>query len=566
MVYGAAAGVCNATLGVAANCQEMRGGVYDITKSSTWRNELQRPLDLNAQLGRVGVGQYGFDTVGLGYSNSSGTTLQNQIVAAIVSNDYWFGSLGLGFQPTNFTGYDDPQPSFTETLFNQGRISSRSWSYTAGANYRLKSVFGSLVFGGYDESRFTHNNVTFNMAGDNLRDLIVTIRSISTGGTTISDTPEFAYIDSSVPELWLPPAVCDAFAREFSLQLDEDSGYYLVNESMHSALSERQPEIIITLADQKEGDVNETVEIVLPYGAFDLNISAPLLPNETSYYFPIRRATGSQYVLGRTFLQEAYVTAHYGDRVFNVSQCVFEERLRSRIIALPERLPTYSNEDGGDVNAPDDSGSGTSSKKLNAGAIAGIVIGVLAAVTLLALLVFCVRRRKRRSTKHPDAVEIDPGRRIEPPDENRKWVSEHGEQASSFTNEVEGRERFELDGQPFMRPAELAGTAVSPSALEKNHHTSPLDTTRISSSDEKDFAGDEVEGRSPTSFTGSEREERLDVVGRGMEPGRTLNTKPSLTVSSPGSTIPDGEGTTGWTPTTPVHRSGTAGSRFREGF
>lgn len=59
VVYGSAAGVCNATAGVTTDCQDDRGGVFDVTKSSSWVAEKQRPLDLNADLGYAGVGQYG---------------------------------------------------------------------------------------------------------------------------------------------------------------------------------------------------------------------------------------------------------------------------------------------------------------------------------------------------------------------------------------------------------------------------------------------------------------------------------------------------------------------------
>jgi len=73
----------------------------------------------------------GFDTVELGYTNSNGPTLTHQIMCAIFSDTFWFGVLGLGFQPTNFSGYGDPQASFSDTLSANGLISSLSWSYTA---------------------------------------------------------------------------------------------------------------------------------------------------------------------------------------------------------------------------------------------------------------------------------------------------------------------------------------------------------------------------------------------------------------------------------------------------
>lgn len=279
----------------------------------------------------------GLDTVGLGYTNSTGVTLPHQVVAEIASDYWWFGALGLGFQPTNFSGYGNPQASFSDTLYSNGSISSMSWSYTAGAYYRLKSVFGSLIFGGYDASRFTPNDVIFTMTGDNLKDIVVTIQSItsttSSGNTTLMSTPEFAFIDSAVPELWLPATVCQEFEKAFGLTLDSASGLYLLNASAHANLLQLNPNITITLANQKSG--GPTVDLVLPYSAFDLNVTSPVLHNSTSYYFPLKPTPDDALnTLGRTFLQEVYVTAHYNSRTFNVSQCIFSDTSSPSILAL----------------------------------------------------------------------------------------------------------------------------------------------------------------------------------------------------------------------------------------
>jgi hypothetical protein len=94
-------------------------------------------------------------------------------VAETQPDTFWFGILGLGFQPTNFSDYVNPQVSFSDTLVSNDSISSMSWSYTAGAYYRLKGIFGSLIFGGYDASRFTPNDLVFTMTGGNLRDIVL---------------------------------------------------------------------------------------------------------------------------------------------------------------------------------------------------------------------------------------------------------------------------------------------------------------------------------------------------------------------------------------------------------
>ena len=144
------------------------------------------------------------------------------------------------------------------------------------------------------------------MADDLTRDLVVGLQSIgysgSTSTTLLSDAIDI-FIDSTDPNLWLPKEVCDAFEEAFDLELDSDSGLYLVNETHRNNLLDTDAEVTFRLSDDKSG--GNTVSITLPYAAFDLKAQNPLVQNE-SYYFPLKRAENStQYTLGRVFLQEA---------------------------------------------------------------------------------------------------------------------------------------------------------------------------------------------------------------------------------------------------------------------
>jgi hypothetical protein len=172
----------------------------------------------------------------------------------------------------------------------------------------LKQVYGQLIFSGYDTSRFQENPVSFTMADDVTRDLVVALQSISYSGstsTTLLSNPIDIYIDSTDPNLWLPAEACDAFEKAFGLTLDSQTGLYLVNETHRNRLLDSNAQVSFRLSDVKSG--GDTVTIVLPYAAFDLTAENPLVEN-TSHYFPLKRAnSSSQYTLGRTFLQEACV-------------------------------------------------------------------------------------------------------------------------------------------------------------------------------------------------------------------------------------------------------------------
>ena len=162
------------------------------------------------------------------------------------------------------------------------------------------------IFGGYDTSRFTSNSVSFTLAQDVTRDIVVALQSISYSGTvqtSLLSSPILIFIDSTETNLWLPESACQQFVSAFGLTLDNTTGLYLVNESHHQTLLTENAQVSFGLSDSLSG--GEVVHIVLPYSAFGLKAEYPMVTN-SSNYFPLKKAANdTQYTLGRTFLQEA---------------------------------------------------------------------------------------------------------------------------------------------------------------------------------------------------------------------------------------------------------------------
>lgn len=169
-------------------------------------------------------------------------------------------------------------------------------------------MLGSLTLGGYDESRFTPNDLSFSFAPDNSRDLVLGIQSIVSTRPNGTDKPLLtagilAYVDSTVPEIWLPIEACQAFEEAFGLVYDEESKLYPVNDTLHDALIAQNASITFVLGQLQTG--GKTINITLPYASFDLQATPPFVKKKTKY-FPLQRAQNdTQYTLGRTFLQEA---------------------------------------------------------------------------------------------------------------------------------------------------------------------------------------------------------------------------------------------------------------------
>ena len=168
-----------------------------------------------------------------------------------------------------------------------------------------------MTFGGYDQSRFIPNNISFSLASDISRDLVVGLQSItstSLNGSVMQQKsllpkPVLIFIDSTTPFTYLPLDACKRFEETFGVSWNETAGMYWVNDTLHEQLLSLNVNVTFTIGDTTAGGA--TVQIDLPYASFDLEVKYPFALN-TMRYFPLQRAVDdSQYTLGRAFLQEA---------------------------------------------------------------------------------------------------------------------------------------------------------------------------------------------------------------------------------------------------------------------
>lgn len=258
---------------------------------------------------------------------------------------------------------------------------------------------GSLVLGGYDAGASEGSGVSVS----NVANLALTVnaRSIVLSNTlqgTVSVTHDLLSLpmalDSTVSQLWLPQVVCDELEASLGLTYDPSTELYLVNSTAHAKLVELAPTIAFTLAS--DGTSNDTTTIVLPYAAFDLQASPPLY-NTTIDYFPLRRAS-KRSVLGRAFLQEAYLVVDWDRSNFTISPASQRSNRTRDIVAI---FPPLENK---------------SSTALSTGAIVGIVIGAVIVLVIPIAFLWWKRRRPRERPK-----EEVPTNTTQPPSE---WPQE----------------------------------------------------------------------------------------------------------------------------------------------
>lgn len=259
-------------------------------------------------------------------------------------------------------------------------------------------VLGSLTLGGFDSARITagRNLTSALQANDN--SVVVGIGAITLANalapiTTLQSIENnfTALIDTTFPYTYLPTYVCQQLEQAFGLQWDAAHEMYLISDTTHQQLLKNKPSIMFTLSASLPQPT--ALNITVPYAAFDLTAAYPIFPNGTNY-FPLRRANSSaQLILGRGFMQEAYLFVDYEMSQFTITQAAFPASGSQNIVTM-------------DHSAAAGSASSLNSNGLSVGAIAGIAVGSSIGIVLFCTLVWVSMRARnaKRQRRREDGV------------------------------------------------------------------------------------------------------------------------------------------------------------------
>ncbi|KAF2398814.1 acid protease [Trichodelitschia bisporula] len=448
---------CPANLSQTLNCPELRGGLYNSSASLSWVATTIYKTD-NVQF--VGayykdvVARQGFETVSFGYPSTSNPEVKHSVVG-MYSHLYFsqLGLLGLDPKPTNWSdmsGMLSPQPSLMELLVRDKKIQARGFGYAAGAYHR--SAYGNLVLGGYDKALFKDSKTRFPFWQDVETPLKAYLKQITVatdenaGPGTVSVLDQTANplptrIDSTQSFLYLPSGICDQIAKAFGLKWDPLSRYYLINSTIDARLKAREAYMSFNLASSQSWGTNVTIKV--PYAALSHKLTWPLMDDPTPYFPILPASSPDQYMLGRAFLQEAYLVANYERKEFSLHPMIWPQPENSQVVSLPTGPGTSTSE-------PTPTGLGK-------GAMVGVIItSIVVFLALLSVVLWLVRRRRQKQQKKIPTPPPSPPRSPTPdPDLEAKSPSSPTSPTSKIM-ELDSAVVHESDSTPLSPRQELA--------------------------------------------------------------------------------------------------------------
>ncbi|KXJ91694.1 aspartic peptidase domain-containing protein, partial [Microdochium bolleyi] len=186
-------------------------------------------------------------------------------------------------------------------------------------------VKGSFYFGGYDQNRIVGDVLT----GDgstrstlSLKDIAIDVLDgqspwnftslgglLAAGNSSISSGGIDVMVDGCSPYLSFPKSTCDSLAKHLPLQYNEKLGLYTwkTGDVKYSQIVSSASALRFTFL---AGSNTKNISISVPFRHLNLTLQQPLVSTDTPY-FPC--FTGSdRYVLGRAFLQDAFLGANWG--------------------------------------------------------------------------------------------------------------------------------------------------------------------------------------------------------------------------------------------------------------
>ena len=233
-----------------------------------------------------------------------------------------------------------------------------------------------------------------------------------------------AIVDSSTPYLWLPTEICDRFAVALNLTWREDLGVYVFSDGAQYTRYQSDTTLSFTFslssyqnADNFGQPLNTpgVVNITIPSTAFAQLLRYPFKNviqfGETSIpYFPLKRSTkegnNNQYIIGRVFMQEAYMITSYDRGSYSLHQALFPDNARTNYSLEAITRPA-------DSPYPKFSSEPEPSHGLSTGQIAGIVLSTFISGSILALLLwFCLIRKRKAKPQNETAAQEEENKEV----------------------------------------------------------------------------------------------------------------------------------------------------------
>ncbi|KAJ4406468.1 hypothetical protein N0V85_004519 [Neurospora sp. IMI 360204] len=431
-------------------CVDARGGVFDHHISETWQTLGAGAYELG--MNHIGVqrnGDYGLDTVAfVDTMASSATSIDGVLIAAVNATEYYQGYIGLGVTQGSI-GSNVTNPLITQLAEVDGMIPSHSYGYTAGAYYR-------------DTTRNSIADPNDRAPTVRLRGLTAQVPSLdkapgnwtSTSQTFVAMNDSItAMIDSSTPFLWLPTEICERIASALDLVWREDLGVYVFADGGSQYLkykhmkSTEELSFTFTVSSYDNSDnfgyplnMPGVVNITIPPAAFAQVLRYPwknvIKFNESSIpYFPLTRSTNetnnNQYIIGRVFMQEAYIITKYDKATFSIHQALFPDNsATNHSLQAIERPPNSPYPEGPPVKS--------TKKPLGVGQTVAIVVSAFAAGSVIGLISFLCCRRKSKAKKNQARKQLDNGTEEVAPVHDEPAQSPVGRMLSMFV----GRRRL----------------------------------------------------------------------------------------------------------------------------
>ncbi|KAH6681016.1 aspartic peptidase domain-containing protein [Plectosphaerella plurivora] len=368
------------------------------------------------------------------------------------------GCLGLGGfgsvnQTFGLTGGSSINASLIPGhLWESGRVSSNSFGMHFGSAVSGSSVAGSLQWGGYDKSRVlgdvltTHNSDGELFARARLTGLSLEVAdgvspfnaSEATEDNLLGSNNQVDVdLDGCSPYLTFSKATCDRIAEHLPVTYDQDLGLYLWDTSspQYPRVVSSASSLAFTIESPKpEGD-KDTITVRVPFAHLNLTLSAPLKSTPTPYFpcFTGGRAGADAAVLGRAFLQDAFLGANWATKTWWLAQAPGPRLGNRDVEEIAQSDVTISGSDQawaeswrgtwtpleegveptGPLSSPQPPPSTSAepepepeSSGLPTGAIAGIGVGagVLVLAAIGGLVFFFLRRRRKAKAAELHAV------------------------------------------------------------------------------------------------------------------------------------------------------------------